>query len=116
VTPYFDDGMRRIYHAPWEDVWAALGLRHEDVALCWADVPYGVNEETERLAKGRSNATASVDWARVAGDASPFDPRPLLQFPRTVLWGANHYAQHLPPSPSWWWWDKREGGHSGRQR
>lgn len=90
-------------------MWPALGLQPQEVALLWADPPYGVNEETERLSKGRSNAAASVDWARVAGDAEPFNPTPLLAFPRAVLWGANHYAQHMPPSPSWWWWDKRAG-------
>jgi site-specific DNA-methyltransferase (adenine-specific) len=116
VRPYYSDsnGQIVIFNARWEDVWAHLAaqssLKHEDVALLWADPPYGVDEETERLSKGRSNATASLDWARVAGDAAPFDPRPLLQFPRAALWGANHYAQHLPASPSWWWWDKRDGG------
>ena len=90
-------------------MWPALGLKPQHVALLWADPPYGVNEETARLSKGRSNATASRDWALVAGDAEPFNPLPLLSFPRVVLWGANHYAQHLPASSSWWWWDKRAG-------
>jgi site-specific DNA-methyltransferase (adenine-specific) len=44
----------------------------------------------------------------VVGDDQPFDPNPLLALGLpTVLWGANHYADRLPPSPSWFVWDKR---------
>jgi site-specific DNA-methyltransferase (adenine-specific) len=45
----------------------------------------------------------------VVGDTQPFDPAPLLRFPRVVLFGANHYADRLPPSPTWLVWDKRDG-------
>lgn len=33
---------------------------------------------------------------------------------KVVLWGANHYADRLPPSPSWLVWDKVDGLESGR--
>lgn len=118
-TPYFQDEARGIiiYNARWEDVWQALGLRPEDVDLCWADPPYGVGEKTDRRSRSRGinkalgrggHRARARDWAPIAGDDKPFNPAPLLTFPRVVLWGANHYAQHLPPSPTWWWWDKRE--------
>ena len=115
MSPYFDANGITIYHARWEDVWPTLGLKHEDVTLLWADPPYGVREKTARVSRGNrmaprsSRASTGRDWAPVAGDDAPFTPAPLLAFPRAVLWGANHYAQHLPPSPSWWWWDKKAG-------
>lgn len=48
------------------------------------------------------------------GDDQPFDPTPLLIYPTVALFGANHYADKLPPNPwpkSWKWllWDKRSG-------
>lgn len=79
------------------------------IDLLWGDPAYGVRERTQRASAGRSNAAAALDWIPVAGDDQEFDPRPWLEFPRVVLWGANHYADRLPPSPSWWWWDKRAG-------
>jgi site-specific DNA-methyltransferase (adenine-specific)/modification methylase len=39
----------------------------------------------------------------------PFDPTHLLQFGRVVLFGGNHFADRLPPTPSWIIWDKRDG-------
>jgi site-specific DNA-methyltransferase (adenine-specific)/modification methylase len=37
------------------------------------------------------------------------DPRPLLALaPVAVLWGANYYADKLPPNGKWLVWDKRE--------
>lgn len=117
MTPYFHDQARgiTIYCARWEEVWPTLGLAHENVALCWADAPYGVKEKTKRGSRGNRMAPRSSrpgtgrDWPEVEGDDSPFDPAPLLAFPRLVLWGANHFANRLPASPSWWAWDKREG-------
>lgn len=115
LRPYYDAGGITIYNAPWEEVWPTLGLAFEDVELLWADPPYGVKEKTERRSRGNRMAPRSSrpstgrSWPAVAGDSQPFDPTPLLSFPRAVLWGANHYAQHLPPSSSWWWWDKKAG-------
>lgn len=44
----------------------------------------------------------------VVGDDRPFDPAFILALDLpAVLWGANHYARRLPPSPCWLVWDKR---------
>jgi hypothetical protein len=131
LKPYYDDasGQIVIFNARWEDVWAHLaaqsGLKHEDVALLWADPPYGVDERTDRssrrsLKPGAKYPTgktvdgtyrpASRVWPKVVGDDKPFDPAPLLAFSRAVLWGSNFYADKLPASPTWWTWDKTDGG------
>ena len=109
MTPFYDRDGVTIFCGRWEEVWPTLGLKPSDVALCWADPPYGVNERTDRKSKGRSNACEAYDFPAVAGDDRPFDPAALLVFPRLVTWGANHYANRMPVSAAWWWWDKREG-------
>lgn len=113
--PYWQspDGRTTIYHAKWEAVVAAGCVPLSEVALIHGDPPYGVNERTDRKSKGRSNGCEALDFPPVHGDDRPFDPEPWLALDRpTVLWGANHYAERLPSSPSWIVWDKREGGTS----
>lgn len=108
MTPYYSQDGITIYNAPWEDVWGSLGLNHKEVALLWADPPYGIGVNTKRRAP-RSGGIRGRDWAAVAGDDAPFDPSALLAFQRSVLWGANHYSSRLPDSDAWWLWDKRDG-------
>jgi site-specific DNA-methyltransferase (adenine-specific)/modification methylase len=72
------------------------------------DPPYGKNERTDRKSKGRGHACDAIDFPPVYGDDKPFDPSHLLDYPRIVLWGANYYADRLPPMPSWFVWDKRD--------
>jgi site-specific DNA-methyltransferase (adenine-specific)/modification methylase len=118
MKPYWqsDDRAITIYRARCEDVIASV-LPVREVALVHADPPYGVNERTERASAGRgrgsrtSNALATArDFPAIAGDDKPYDPAPLLALDRPlVLWGANHYSDRVPGSPSWITWDKREG-------
>ncbi len=123
MRPYYEADGIRIFHARWEDVWPTLGLKHEDVALLWADPPYGIKIDTRRTerksaGKYRSGGTGHdgvyrpmpKDWPAIVGDNKPFDPAPILAFPRKVIWGANFYADKLPASPTWWTWDKTDGG------
>jgi site-specific DNA-methyltransferase (adenine-specific)/modification methylase len=112
VKPYWTspDGAIVVYCARWEDVVAAGCVPVREVALVHADPPYGVGERTDRASKGRGSLAPCYDFPAVAGDDRPFDPAPLLQLDRPlVTWGANHYADKLPPSPSWLTWDKRDG-------
>lgn len=71
-----------------------------------SDPPYGVNyvHGAEKI----PNASR-LNEMPVYGDATPFNPWPWVQYPRCVLFGANHYAPKLPPSPTWIVWDKRCG-------
>jgi DNA modification methylase len=61
-----------------------------------------------------SQAAGGRNWTRrraeaIEGHDKPFDPRPWLDYPTVVMWGANHYASRLPDSPAWLVWDKRDG-------
>lgn len=73
------------------------------------DPPYGIAWETNYAEKGMSNAAQSGNYAPVIGDGQPFDPSPFLGFPVVVMFGANHFANRLPPSAGWIIWDKRDG-------
>jgi site-specific DNA-methyltransferase (adenine-specific) len=106
VKPYYEDDAVTIYHGDCRDVLQTLTVAP---ALVLTDPPYGVAERTDRHTKGRSNLARSNDFAAVHGDDSDFDPCHLLVYPRVVLFGANYYAERLPPSPSWLVWDKLDG-------
>ena len=104
--PYYDRDGIRIFHARCEDV-----LPHVDpasVGLLLTDPPYGIDHDTDyrRFTKG---AVAGNAHQRIDSDAEPFDPAPLLRFPRAILFGANCFSDKLPTG-SWIVWDKRSPG------
>ena len=120
MDPYWQSasGDVTVYHARFEDVLAAGAVDVPRVALVHDDPQYGVAERTKRATNGRgrgssrgSNALATArDFPAIVGDDKPLDPAPILALDRpTVLWGANHYSDRVPGSPSWIFWDKREG-------
>ncbi len=101
MTPYYQDESVTIYHGDCREVLA--GLRHERVGLLLTDPPYGIDLDTDNSSRGGNR------FARIVGDAEPFDPVHLLAYDRAILFGANHYASRLPDSGSWIVWDKRDG-------
>lgn len=75
-----------------------------------ADPPYGMkaNTDSTRFSGGDRLSIARrgqgrADWGAIAGDHAPFDPSPWLDFPRVVLFGANHYAARLPVGTTLVW-------------
>jgi len=76
-----------------------------------SDPPYGIAYSPGGGGKGIGNGKYVKTFTGndvVFGDDVPFDPAPLLSLaPVVLLWGANHYADKLPPRPSWLVWDKR---------
>lgn len=94
-------------------------------ALGLHDPPYGISAVGEALARvrhgrnkrlsvgavsnrqrgGKAHRTA---FAPIVGDAEPFDPAHLLASGAEILalWGANHFADKLPPSAEWVVWVK----------
>lgn len=77
------------------------------VDACITDPPYGINHPCNFKSRKRGALAPCNDYPDVIGDDEPFDPEPLiaLNVP-TVLWGANNYADKLPPSSGWLVWDK----------
>jgi hypothetical protein len=122
MEPYYTtpDGTIRIFHARWEDVYAAGVFVAKDIALVHADPPYGIRAKLGKRGAGRSINGGKPQRERaypaMTGDEKPFDPSPLIVLDRPlVTWGANHYAPRLLDSPSWFLWDKRGRAHSERR-
>jgi site-specific DNA-methyltransferase (adenine-specific) len=124
VKPYYSEPGIDLYLGDNREVLAELGVKTEEVALLWGDSPYGINVKTDQSDRDNARSPAyptgktgpdgvyrpkSRVWPSVAGDDQPFDPAPWLIYPRAVLWGANHFADKLPPRASWWIWDKSDG-------
>jgi site-specific DNA-methyltransferase (adenine-specific)/modification methylase len=105
MSPYYEDEFVTLYNADWRDVAASLS----GVDLVLADPPYGVKLNTSYRASQRGALAGANDYPRIAGDDKPFDPSPFVNYPGVVLWGANYYADKLPPRGSWLVWDKRDG-------
>lgn len=115
ITPYYQDSAVTIYLGDCRDIMPTLPT--PDLVL--TDPPYGVRERTERGKAGRGRSKYALmearDFPPVHGDDAAYDPTPLLAFKRVIAFGANHYADKLPPSPSWIIWDKLDGLESKRQ-
>jgi DNA modification methylase len=100
---YYQDGAVTIYHGDCREILPTL----EPVDLVLTDPPYGIAHPTDYASRKRGSLAACRDYPPVHGDDEPFDPTWLLALDKpTVLWGANYYADKLPPSSGWLVWDK----------
>jgi len=102
LKPYYQQDGITIYCGDCREILPSLS---RDLAVI-ADPPYGINYKTS---SSRSVLAQAKDFPKVIGDDEPFDPSHLLGYRQVVLWGANHYADRLPASPSWLIWEKRQG-------
>lgn len=117
--------MARIYCADALDVIERFKGKESTISLLLTDPPYGINLNTKNRSRSNpfggktKNADGPVieshDYPPVINDDKPFDPTPLLAFPRVVIFGANYFAAELPRSPSWFVWDKLDGLTSKRE-
>lgn len=102
IKPYYQRGGITIYNGDCYELLPQLAGQYE---LILSDPPYGINHQTNYRSRGRGELALSKDYAPVHGDDKPFDPAPFIGSP-SILWGANHYADKLPPSGGWLVWDK----------
>lgn len=109
MQPYYQDSQATIYLGD------CRGFDPGPVDLVLCDPPYGIKYKLSSGNAKRPKHHRRAHLPAVVGDDMPFDPAALLRFPRLVLWGANHYANKLPASPSWLVWDKRDGINSNDQ-
>jgi DNA modification methylase len=87
----------RLYLGDCLEVIPALAEGSFDIIL--TDPPYGIAHPCNYAQRKRGALASCNDWPDVIGDNKPFDPAPILALDvPTVLWGANHYADKLPPS------------------
>ena len=103
MSLYYQDELVTLYHGDCREVVARVAAKPD---MLLADPPYGLNHSgsyESRFGRGKRKT-----YGPVIGDDQPFDPAAWLGYPKVVLWGANRYADRLPPSPGWLIWDKRE--------
>lgn len=100
--PYYEQDGITIFHGDCREILPTLT---EPIGVCLTDPPYGINHPTNYASRGRGGIAACRDYAPVFEDDRPFDPSHLLKYP-CVLWGANYYADKLPPMSGWLVWDK----------
>jgi DNA modification methylase len=106
VTPYYSDDLVTIYHGDCRE-W----MPEADVIV--TDPPYGMSY---RHGARKGGVRLGMDEEAIVGDFERFDPTKILEAGRpTVMFGANHFADHLPPSRGWLVWDKRDGTASNDQ-
>lgn len=87
-------------------------LDHDAIGMIHADPPYGQRIRTNNSRRKRSNMAKTMatgkDYPALRGDDEDFEPRDILALKKpTVLWGADCFPQHLPPSLCWLSWLKR---------
>lgn len=66
------------------------------------DPPYGIDYQPD-WEKWDGSPT---DFQEIIGDDEPFDPAPFINYPTVSMFGANYFADKLPPG-GWICWDKR---------
>lgn len=106
--PFYQDDFCTIYCGDCREMLDNLWF---GIDLLLADPPYGIRYEVKPQVLGHGHRRRLRGGKPpIVGDDGPFDPRPLLHFPKLILWGANWYADSLPRSGGWLIWDKTGGG------
>lgn len=113
MTPYYSDDLVTIYHGRCEEIIPEIV---GGVSVIVTDPPYGIAWDVRGgigpKSRSASRARRGALFPSIEGDDQPFDPAPLLALGLpTVMFGANHYSERLPASPSWLIWDKRGRNH-----
>jgi len=102
----------QLYHGDCLDILPTLADGSVDAVV--TDPPYGIGIRTSYAKCQRGSLVQCNDFKPIVGDDKPFDPTPFIGDATTVLFGANYYADKLPPEGRWYVWDKLDGLTSKR--
>jgi DNA modification methylase len=97
-------GNATLYHADCLEVLPLL----DGVDAVITDPPYGIGRDGEKGSTGKHGGRKAYDfmgWDSAIPEKQVFD----LIFEKSrlqVIWGANYFTAHLPPSMGWLFWDK----------
>jgi DNA modification methylase len=88
-------------------------MQDEKADAVLADPPYGANFDPT---KDRGKLAPSISRPKIIGDEDTKIARKAWSFWQTwaalhIWWGANYYADALPPSSCWLVWDKENGAN-----
>jgi len=78
-----------------------------------SDPPYGMGWIAGGVTPGKNGTGGTHSRHKGSGvlnDNEPFDPSPWLEYPRCVLWGANHYGARLPVGTTLVWLKRHDEG------
>jgi site-specific DNA-methyltransferase (adenine-specific)/modification methylase len=103
-------GNAELYHGDCREV---LDRIQADALI--SDPPYGIAFDFQKNRSRKTGLNWGKDndqdcdrkWNNIIGDDQPFDPVPLLRFPKVILWGGNHFGSRLPDARGWLVWDKK---------
>lgn len=102
MKPYYEQEGITIYHGDCREIFPTL----PPVGLVLTDPPYGINHPTDYKDRGRGGFADCRNYPPVHGDSEAFDPTLWIEQP-AILFGANYFADKLPPTSGWLVWDKQ---------
>lgn len=108
----FEIGAHRLLCGDSTDADAVARLMNGEKAdMVFTDPPYGIDIGNQSQGKG-GGVAKKINYGRNDWDKSiPYEAvnNTFSISDNIILWGANYYADKLPPSPCWVIWDKDNG-------
>lgn len=107
IKPYYEHGGIAIYHGDCKEILPTLGK----FDLLLTDPPYGMNWKFSGGGTGKNaqgGRFTKFQNMTIAGDKEEFDPSFLMNHNTVILWGMQHFPQHLHRGSVFVWQKKYE--------